>query len=55
MVYIIEYFTSVPDLLYNIGFVCFLIAVLLDIIDLFLYNHEVRKYLIGLFLTCRYE
>ena len=52
MLYIVEYFTSVSSALDAIFFVMFQLALLADIIDLFLYNHEVRKYLIGLCLPC---
>ena len=52
IVYIVEYFTSISDLLDAISFVSNQLALLLDVIDLFLYNHAVRKYLIGLCLPC---
>ena len=48
IVYIVEYYTTISVLLDTIPFVSNQSALLLDVIDLFLYNHEVRKYLIGL-------
>ena len=48
-----EYFRPVDTLVSRILEVIFQLASLVDITDLFLYNHKVRKYLIGLFLPCR--
>ena len=54
ILYIVEYYTTISVLLDTISFVSNQLALLLDVIDLFLYNHEVRKYLIGLCLPgCR--
>ena len=54
IVNIAEYYTAVSNLLYDVSFLSFQLALLVVIIDLFLYNHEVRKYLIGLPLCfCR--
>jgi hypothetical protein len=52
IVYIVDYYTAVPGFLHAIAFFSNQLTLLLDVIDLFLYNHEVRKYLIGLCLSC---
>ena len=47
---IVSYNTPVNPILYECATINFQLALLGDIIDLFLYNHEVRKYLTGLCL-----
>ena len=49
---IVECFSDVSDLATYISCISFQLALLVDIVDLFLYNHEVRRYLIGLCLSC---
>ena len=49
----IEYFGPVNTLTDRILEVLFQLAVLVDIMDLFLYNHKVRRYLIGFFQPLR--
>ena len=49
---IARYYTTVPIILDYSSMVSFQLALLVDIIDLFLYNHEVRKYLVQLCLSC---
>ena len=45
-------YTAVSDILDFSSLVSFQLALLVDIIDLFLYNHEVRKYLIQFCSSC---
>ena len=47
---IVSYNTPVNPILYECATINFQLALLVDIIDLFLYNHGVRKYLTGLCL-----
>ena len=49
---IVEYYMQIVTLLISIFEVIFQLALLLGIIDLFLYNHKVRKYLIGRCTSC---
>ena len=50
--YIVGYYTLIPRLLLRIVHLNFQLALLADMVDLLLYNHEVRRYLIGLCLSC---
>ena len=49
---IVQYFTAVSNIPIYISNVIFQLALLADIVDLFLYNHEVRRYLTELCLRC---
>ena len=49
-IYIVEYYMPVDTLVNSIFDTSFQLALLVVIIDLFLYNHKVRKYLTGLCL-----
>ena len=52
IVYIVNYYTNTSDFVDSISFVSNQFALLFDVIDLFLYNHEVRTYLTGRCLPC---
>ena len=50
IIYIVEYYRQVNELVVRIFDVIFKLALLIDVMDLFVYNHKVRKYLTGLCL-----
>ena len=50
VVYVVSYYLEVAALPTYVTFVWFQLALLLQVADLFLYNHKIRKYLTGLLL-----
>ena len=52
--YIVLYYIAVTPLITYMIYIWFQLALMFEMIDLFLYNHQVRKYLTHLCLTfCR--
>jgi len=49
---ILRYYTSIDTIIISSSVVWCELALLIDMIDLFLYNHEVRKYLKDICLRC---
>ncbi|CAF3228457.1 unnamed protein product [Rotaria socialis] len=49
---IVHHFTPVSNILYALSALWCELALLINMIDLFLYNHKVRKYLISICLRC---
>ena len=49
---IVMTYTSVNPFLSEIAVIWYVVALLVNMIDLFLYNHEVRRYLAGFCFRC---
>ena len=49
---IIRSYTQVSDIVSDGLVVWYLLSLLFNMIDLFLYNHEVRRYVAGYFFRC---